>query len=196
MSFRLTVKQGHTQKWWYITNPLFLLNLQSSINKKGDNLLKTIIKLTTFVGLLLYISIASAAELFSADWMTCFMEKWNAEATELVEPLAKLDNPFSAKIGYGIYKEDAPKGVLVVETGKVTSAGAYNGEELDWDLRAKPESWTKWLKDGIGKLDMGKPAMFGGLGFEKGDYGAMMKDLSMMGPFIKSFEVMGKCPVE
>jgi len=179
--------------------------------------LKTLIKLTTVIGLLLYVGIGfaeesnaaaeaakdatttesnAAAELFSADWMTCFMEKWNAETTELVEPLSKLDNPFSAKIGYGIYKEDAPKGVLVVETGKVTSAGAYNGEELDWDLRAKPESWTKWLKDGIGKIDMGKPAMFGGLGFEKGDYGAMVKDPSMMGPFIKSFEIMGKCPVE
>lgn len=140
---------------------------------------------------------ASAAELFSADWMTCFMEKWNAETTELVEPLAKLDNPFSAKIGYGFYKEEAPKGILVVEMGKVTSASVYNGEELDWDLRAKPDSWSKWLTEGtIGKVDMGKPAFMGGLGFEKGDYGAMFKDPSMMGPFIKSFEIMGKCPVE
>lgn len=158
--------------------------------------MKTFVKLTTFVGLLLYIGMVSAAELFSADWMKCFMEKWNEETAGLVEPLANLDNPFTAKIGYGIYKEDAPKGVLVVETGKVTRAGAYNKEELDWDLRAKPESWDKWLKEGIGKLDMTKPAMFGGLGFEKGAYGSMMKDPSMMGPFIKSFEVMGKCPVE
>jgi len=167
--------------------------------------LKTFIKLTTFVGLLLSINIgfaqessdATAPELFSAEWMTCFMEKWNAETAELVEPLSKLDNPFSAKIGYGIYKEDTPKGVLVVEAGKATSAGAYNGEELDWDLRAKPDSWTKWLGEGaIGKVDMGKPAMFGGLGFEKGDYGAMLKDPSMMGPFTKSFEVMGKCPAK
>lgn len=158
--------------------------------------MKIFVKLTTFVGLLLYIGMASAAELFSDAWMKCFMEEWNKETVGLTEPLANLDNPFSAKIAYGFYDAEKATGILVVETGKATSAGTYNGEEVEWDLRAKPESWTKWLKEGIGKLDMGKPAMFGGLGFEKGAYGAMMKDPSMMSPFIKSFEVMGKCPVE
>jgi len=157
--------------------------------------LKTFVKLLTFAGLLFYIGMVSAAELFSEAWMKCFMDEWNKETAGLTEPLANLDNPFSAKIAYGLYKADKPLGIIVVETGKATSAGAYNGEEVEWDLRAKPESWTKWLNGGIGKIDMGKPAMFGGLGFEKGAYGSMMKDPSMMGPFIKSFEVMGKCPV-
>jgi hypothetical protein len=141
--------------------------------------------------------LAQAAELFSDAWMKDFMEEWNKEEEGLVKPLANLDNPFTANIAYGFYGDDQPKGVLIVEKGKAVSAGAYNGETLQWDLRAKPEKWDKWLKDGgIGKLDLAKPARWGGLGFEVGSYGAMMKDPSMMGPFLKSFEIMSRVKVE
>jgi len=140
---------------------------------------------------------ATKFELFSDAWMKAFMEEWNKETEALVDKLAKLDNPFTANIAYGFYGEDKPKGVLIVEKGKATGAGSYNDETLKWDLRAKPGSWEKWLKAGkIGKLDMAKPARWGGLGFEKGNYSAMMKDPSMMGPFLKSFEVMSRVPTK
>ncbi len=159
--------------------------------------MKNFIKITTFIGMLSCMGLAQAAELFSDAWMKAFMEEWNKETAAIVEPLANLDNPFTANIGYGFYGDDQPKGVLIVEKGKAISAGAYNGETLKWDLRAKPESWDKWLKAGaVGKLDMAKPAMWGGLGFEVGNYSAMMKDPSMMGPFMKSFEVMSRVNVE
>ncbi|MEN8217990.1 MAG: SCP-2 sterol transfer family protein [Pseudomonadota bacterium] len=159
--------------------------------------MKNLIKITAIIGMFSCMGLAQAAELFSDAWMKAFMEEWNKETEALVEPLSKLDNPFTANIAYGFYGDKQPKGVLSIENGRAVSAGAYNGETLKWDLRAKPEKWEKWLKDGkVGKFDMAKPAMWGGLGFEVGNYSAMMKDPSMMGPFMKSFEVMGRVNVE
>ena len=73
------------------------------------------------------------AELFSDEWMKSFMEQWNAEP-DLSDALAQIG--FNSVIGYGFDGEDQPRGLLVVENGKATSAGAYTGEDMNWATTA------------------------------------------------------------
>ena len=128
------------------------------------------------------------ADLFSDDWMKGYMDAWNNEP-ELADALAEIN--FSSVIGYGFQGDDTPAGVMTVENGKVVSAGAYDGETLNWDIRAKPDNWNKWLSKGIGMAGLGMAYTTGKMKFVVGDYSAMLKDPRMAGPFIKSFSVMG-----
>mgnify|MGYP001553701162 CR=1 FL=1 len=128
------------------------------------------------------------ADLFSDDWMKGYMDAWNNEP-ELADALAEIN--FSSVIGYGFQGDDTPAGVMTVENGKVVSAGAYDGETLNWDIRAKPDNWNKWLSKGIGMAGLGMAYTTGKMKFNVGDYSAMLKDPRMAGPFIKSFSVMG-----
>jgi hypothetical protein len=129
------------------------------------------------------------AELFSSEWMNSFMEQWNAES-ELSDALAEIG--FNSVIGYGFPDEDQPRGVLKVENGKAVAAGDYNGEDLSWDLRATAEQWGKWMDKPPGMMGLGTAFATGKIKFKIGDYGAMVKDPRMAGPFIKSFSVMGR----
>lgn len=128
------------------------------------------------------------SDLFSEEWMKSFMGKWNAEP-DLAGALGKIG--FNSIIGYGFDGEDAPRGVLTVVDGKAVDAGPYHGEALNWDLRASPEHWRKWLNDPPGMMGLGMAYTSRKLKFKVGDYGAMVKDPRMAGPFIKSFTVMG-----
>lgn len=128
------------------------------------------------------------ADLFSAEWMVGFMEKWNNEPA-LCDALAEIG--FNSVIGYGFPDGDQPVGVISIENGKAVSAGAYSGEELNWDLRASPEQWQKWIAKPPGMMGIGAAFASGKLKFNVGDYGAMVKDPRMAGPFIKSFSIMG-----
>ena len=129
------------------------------------------------------------ADLFSDEWMKSFMEAWNNEPA-LSDALAKID--FNSVIGYGFQGDDSPTGVITVENGKVTAAGTYNGENLSWDIRAKPANWEKWLSKGVGMAGLGMAYTTGKMKFVVGDYLAMVKDPRMAGPFITSFSVMGR----
>ncbi|MBF0471067.1 MAG: SCP-2 sterol transfer family protein [Gammaproteobacteria bacterium] len=129
------------------------------------------------------------ATMFSDEWMKRFMEEWNKEP-DLSDALAKID--FSSTIGYGFDGDAQPTGVLVVEKGKGVAAGAYNGEELNWDLRASADNWEKWAKKGVGMAGLGMAYASRKLKFNVGDYSAMVKDPRMAGPFIKSFSVMSR----
>ena len=128
------------------------------------------------------------AELFSEEWMISYMEAWNSEP-ELAGELEKIG--FNSVIGYGFEADADPKGVLTVENGKAVAAGAFSGEELNWDLRASPDNWQKWIKKPPGMMGLGMAYTSRKLKFNKGDYAAMIKDPRMAGPFIKSFAVMG-----
>ncbi len=127
------------------------------------------------------------AELFSDEWMKSYMEEWNSEP-DLSGALERIS--FNSNIGYGFLGDDQPKGILIVENGKATSAGAYNGEEMNWDLRASKDNWDKWIEKGLSMASLGMAYMGGKLKFKTGDYMAMIKDPRMAGPFIKSFAVM------
>jgi len=131
------------------------------------------------------------AALFSDDWMVDFGNAWNDEK-DLGEALSKI--AFNSNIGYGFEGEDSPRGVIVVEGGFVVSAGAYKGETLNWDLRASAQDWEKWCQKGLGMVGLGMAYTTGKLKFKIGDYGAMIKNPAMAGPFIKSFGVMGTVP--
>ena len=129
------------------------------------------------------------SEIFSADWMQGFQAAWNGES-ELSGELAKIG--FNSTIGYGFKGEDAPRGVLVIENGSAVAGSAYNGEALNWDLRADKGTWEGWLQKPPGMMGLGMAYTSKKLQFVVGDYGAMVKDPRMAGPFMKSFAVMAR----
>jgi hypothetical protein len=129
------------------------------------------------------------AELFSEEWMKSYMEAWNSEP-DLSDALAKID--FNSTIAYGFDGDAEPRGVAVIKKGKIVSAGSYNGEELNWDLRASEGNWQKWMKKPPGMMGLGMAYTSRKLKFQVGDYAAMIKDPRMAAPFIKSFTAMSK----
>lgn len=129
------------------------------------------------------------SDLFSVEWMTRFQEQWNS-TPELAGELKKIG--FNSIIGYGFVGEDSPRGVLTVENGEAVSGGAYEGQDLSWDIRAAEKDWQKWLSKPPGMMGLGMAYTSRKMQFKVGDYGAMIKDPRMAGPFIKSFEVMGR----
>lgn len=128
------------------------------------------------------------AELFSPDWFEKFQNAWNADP-ELSDALAKIN--FNSTIAYGIDGEAEPRGVVTVENGRITEVGPFTGQELNWDLRASEDQWNKWAKKPPGMMGLGTAYTTRKLKFNVGDYGAMIKDPRMAGPFIKSFSAMG-----
>ncbi|OOZ38751.1 SCP-2 sterol transfer family protein [Solemya pervernicosa gill symbiont] len=129
------------------------------------------------------------SEMFSEEWMGKFMEEWNKEP-DLSDALAKIG--FNSVIAYGFDGDDAPKGYISIENGKATAAGAFDGQDINWDLRATPENWGKWMKKPPGMMGLGVAYTSRKLKFNVGDYSAMVKDPRMATPFIKSFTVMGR----
>ncbi|OIP71569.1 MAG: SCP-2 sterol transfer family protein [Oscillatoriales cyanobacterium CG2_30_44_21] len=129
------------------------------------------------------------ADLFSHEWMESFGNLWNADP-QIVDSLAKIH--FNSTIGYGFESDEQPKGVIVVEEGKVISAGAYAGQVLNWDLRADLSHWQKWTNKGLDMMGLSMAYMSRKLQFRVGDYTAMIKDPRMASPFIKSFSVMSR----
>jgi len=128
-------------------------------------------------------------ELFSSDWMNELKDNWNAEP-EVKDKLAAIG--FNSIITCGFKDEDQPRGVFVVENGECVRAGDYDGETPDWDMRAARKDWMKWVEKGIGLTGMGMAYTTGKLKFKSGDYGAMVKNPEMAGPFVKSFGLMKK----
>ncbi len=129
------------------------------------------------------------ADLFSEEWMNKLKDLWNADP-EVKDKLAEIG--FNSTIACGFKDEDDPRGVFIVENGEATSAGAWNGEEADWDMRATDENWAKWMEKPLGMAGMGMAFTTGKLKFNKGDFKAMIKDPRMAGPFVKSFALMTK----
>jgi putative sterol carrier protein len=129
------------------------------------------------------------SELFSDEWMKKFQQEWNNEA-DLSGALEKIG--FNSVIGYGLKGEDKPRGYIKVENGQVTDAGAYDGQELNWDMRADEGNWNKWFQKEMGMTGLGMAVTTGKMKFNAGDFKAMVKDPRMATPFIKSFTVMGR----
>ncbi len=127
-------------------------------------------------------------ELFSDQWMKKFMDEWNNE-NNLSGALEKIG--FSSTIAYGFDGDEQPRGVINVENGMAVSAGSYNGEQANWDLRARETAWKEWMQKEMSMMGLGAAYTTRKLKFAVGDYKAMIKDPRMAGPFIKSFTVMG-----
>ena len=127
------------------------------------------------------------AELLSNEWINGLKDGWN-NTPEVSDKLAEIN--FNSVIACGFKNEDKPRCVFIVENGKATSAGLYNGEELDWDMRADEGNWVKWSKKPLTMTSMGMAVATGKLKFAVGDFKAMIKNPSMAGPFVKSFSLM------
>lgn len=128
-------------------------------------------------------------KLFSEEWMNDLKDQWNNEP-EVKDKLAEIG--FNSVITCGFKSDDKPLGVFIVENGECTYAGAYSDESPDWDMRADEKSWMKWVSKPLGMAGMGMAYASGKLKFNKGDYGAMIKNPKMAGPFVKSFALMTK----
>ena len=126
-------------------------------------------------------------KLFSEDWINLLKDLWNANE-EISGKLAEIN--FSATITCGFKNRELPACVFVVENGMAVSAGLYQGEKADWDMRAEKESWNKWRKKALGVTGMGIAVATGQLQFKKGDFKTMFKNPSMAKSFIKSFALM------
>ncbi len=129
------------------------------------------------------------SDMFSDEWMKKFQQEWNNEP-ELSDALAKID--FNSVIGYGFKGDATASGYIKVEGGKVTDAGSFDGQTLNWDMRADADNWSKWFKKEMGMTGLGMAVTTGKLKFSTGDFKAMVKDPRMAGPFVKSFTVMGR----
>lgn len=129
------------------------------------------------------------SELFSREWMQSYQEEWNSEPG-LADELEKIN--FNSIIGYGFQGQDEPSGIIIVENGRILSIDLEEGQELNWDLRCTKATWESWFKNPPGMMKLGMAYTSGKLKFAVGDYGAMIRDPRMAGPFIKSFSVMAK----
>jgi len=129
------------------------------------------------------------SDLFSDEWMKSFQQQWNDEP-DLADALAKIG--FNSTIGYGFKGENKASGFIKVENGKVTEAGSFDGQDLNWDMRADEVNWNKWFAKEMGMTGLGMAVTTGKLKFSEGDFKAMIKDPRMATPFIKSFTVMGR----
>jgi len=128
-------------------------------------------------------------ELFSETWMQALQQKWNADP-KIIEPLSKA--AFTARIAYGFKDEDKPRGIMVIENGKVIEAGRYTDGPLDWDLRATPEKWSTWIAEGFGLTKLGPAVATGALQFASGNYRQMIRTPSLSHPFLHHFELMSE----
>ena len=72
--------------------------------------------------------------IFDDTWMKRFQEQWNKEPA-LAGALADIH--FNSTIGYGFPDKNDASGFIQVVDGLCIEAGAYEGRELNWDLRAK-----------------------------------------------------------
>jgi len=127
------------------------------------------------------------AQLFTDEWINALKDAWNSNP-EVSDALAKID--FNSVITCGFKGDDVPLCTFVVKKGIAVSAGLYNAEEADWDMRASQEDWDKWTTKPLGMASMGIAFTTGKLKFVKGDFKAMIKNPSMAVPFIKSFALM------
>ncbi|MDF1875696.1 hypothetical protein JHD48_08110 [Sulfurimonas sp. SAG-AH-194-I05] len=129
------------------------------------------------------------ATLFSNEWINELKDAWNADK-EVSGKLAEIG--FSSIITCGYKDDETPSCVFTVENGIAVSAGLYNNETPDWDMRATSDSWMKWIDKPLGMAGMGMAFTTGKLKFVKGDFKQMIKTPTMAMPFVKSFALMNQ----
>jgi len=127
------------------------------------------------------------AQLFTDEWINALKDAWNA-SPEVSGKLAEIN--FNSVITCGFKDDEKPLCVFVVENGIAVSAGLYNGEKADWDMRASQKDWDKWCTKPLSMASMGMAFATGKLKFVEGDFKAMIKNPSMAVPFVKSFALM------
>ncbi|KAL9648372.1 hypothetical protein ABK040_011312 [Willaertia magna] len=125
---------------------------------------------------------------FTPEFMTQFKESWNKDDT-IPSTLSSID--FNAQIGYGYQQEEKPRTILIVKKGLVSEAREYRDEALDWDIRCSLDNWKYYFNNGLGMTGLASAYSMGWMKFVKGNYLSMIQNPKMIGPFLKSFELMG-----
>ncbi len=128
--------------------------------------------------------------IFSQEWAERFAHRWN-DTNDMVDPLAAAH--FDSIIAFGFINEINPVVTLEVRNGKIEQAGLFNATSspvANWDLRAAPEQWAKWKKEGLGIAGLGVAVASGQLHFRNGDYRKMIRTPQLAGPFLKFFTLL------
>lgn len=128
--------------------------------------------------------------LFSQDWAERFARQWNANS-DMVEPLAAAS--FDSVIAFGFTDASHPAVLVKVKNGRIEQAGLHHAASspaANWDLRATPEQWAKWKKEGLGIAGLGVAVASGQLQFRSGDYRKMIRTPQLAGPFLKFFTLL------
>ena len=108
-----------------------------------------------------------------------------------MEPLAAAN--FDSIIAFGFIDTSDPAVLMEVKNGKIEKAGLHsagNSPAPNWDLRASPEQWAKWKKEGLGIAGLGVAVATGQLQFRNGDYRKMIRTPQLAGPFLKFFSLL------
>jgi len=129
------------------------------------------------------------SELFGETWMQAFALLWNTDP-EITNAL--YEQRFNANIGYGLTEARHPIGVLIIVQGKVKSAGLYQGEPLDWDVRASIEDWENWLNKGLGLARLGMMLVHKKLQFQTGDARQILRTPRLATAFLRTFDLMSQ----
>jgi len=129
------------------------------------------------------------SELFSDAWIKSLGTAWNSDP-QIVEPLKKAG--FTSKISYGFINDAQPKCLLHIVNGKIISASLYQNESIDWDLRATPGDWKKWITNGFGLSKLGAAVATRSLQFIQGDYRQMIRNPTLSRPFLRHFVIMNQ----
>ncbi|KAL9646801.1 hypothetical protein ABK040_001223 [Willaertia magna] len=131
--------------------------------------------------------------IFTTQYMTNFQQEWNNDQT-IPSTLSSIS--FNAIVGYGFPKDEFPKSLIVIKNGIVEEAKEFNIENdkdliLDWDIRCSLENWKYYFNKGLGMSGLASGYALGSIKFKKGNYLSMVKNPKMIGPFLKSFDLMG-----
>lgn len=129
------------------------------------------------------------SELFSEEWAKAYMATWNANP-EITHALQKAG--FSSVVAFGFQEDNDPAFVMTIVNGNIISTGKKATNDVNWDLRATKENWQALIAKPPGLMKLGMAYTSRKLRFLKGDYAHMIKDPSLAGAFVKSFELMGK----
>lgn len=128
-------------------------------------------------------------DLFSLEWAENYKNIWNSN-DGIAEELSRIG--FNSIVAFGAVGEEEPRCVLTISNGQIIRIGSYNGETINWDLRASDEYWLHLLEKPPGLMKLGLAYTSRKLKFNKGDYVAMVKDPSLSVAFVKSFALMNK----
>lgn len=127
------------------------------------------------------------SEVFSEAWMREYARLWNAEQA-MVRELTR--QRFNAAVGYGFPDTVDPKSMLVVARGVAEHAGRYDGRELDWDLRAAPADWVRWLSQGFDLSSILVAVGANRLQIRKGDHKRILRKPPLVGALLRAFALM------
>lgn len=129
------------------------------------------------------------SELFSNEWAQAYKKAWNEDG-EITSTLRQAG--FSSVVAFGFHEEDAPRFVMKIVEGLITSIDEQPEDLIDWDIRASQENWLVLVAKPPGLMKLGIAYTSRKMRFKKGDYATMVKDPSLACAFVKSFGLMSK----